>query len=237
MDKSEARKKWKAKWKLEARLKNKTPETRAKIENKVRAELGLPSYSQEILDSILNNTSFFNAEVHKNLNIRDKNLTTNNYKIPYWQTVKIRKIFQQIDGALGYKSKFAHSMDNFSLFMIQIPQEYRIETTLTQAMWEMDMTEENGLEMHMLDGRTIETEAFNERWRNVYIYFDNNFYADIIESIIPLSIDSALKKLCMAGLGYLYPIYENLAFRNTMSKELIYSNFDKIREELNKWGY
>lgn len=172
------------------------------------------------------------SEVDINLKFRNAEKTTMNYRIPNWQHVKIRKIFQKLDGIKGYQSRHAHSMDNYGLFMVQIPQEWRIEVGITKMMWESDIAIQPDKDIP-----AFHTKAINERWRNVFIYFDNNIYSDIAENLIPLSIDSGLKKILALSLGKRYPIYENLAFRNTMSSQLIYSNWDKILEFLNSRGY
>lgn len=142
--------------------------------------------------------------------------------IRWYMCNKIRKLLANIKNKYGYPVRFYHSMDTFSGIMFWINEEYRCYPSITKERWK---------------------DNNEEAWRYIIIQRqDLDFWGelglDMIRNIPIISyvIDEVVHDIIGVDL-LLIPIYENVAFYNTMNDILIFSNWGKIKKDLEKEGY
>ena len=142
--------------------------------------------------------------------------------IYWWMGIKIRKKLANYKNKYGYPVRFHNSMDTYGGVMFWISEYYRVYTEATKIRWTMKP---------------------DERWRTIVIQkanldFTGELVIDIVEKI-PIFGDIIVSTIYdIQKVDFLfYPLYENIAFYNTLNDVLIYSNWDKILMELNKEGY
>ena len=169
----------------------------------------LPWYVQEQLPPKLDHSEIFH--------------TTIVHKIPVWQFNKIRKLLQKVFHSHGMRTRYRR-FDTFLWGMaLSVPDNHVIDQEVTSKRWE--------------NNREI-------MWRNVWIYriqLDQEMsYVDDALGGIPF-LGGIAKGVFSSGLRastlkYI-PVFENFAYKNTMSSELIICNWDKIIRVLNNAGY
>lgn len=131
--------------------------------------------------------------------------------IRFFQTIKIRSIFEKIYKVSGYPVRWAHYVGYYSGLGLWVHDDFIINAHQTTFLWENEP---------------------DKKWREVVI----GRIPDIITREIPLvaHIASIISKQVYTER---WQVFENLAFYNTMNDIVIKHNWDKIRVFLNGKGY
>lgn len=151
-----------------------------------------------------------------------------NKPIYWYETIKIRNILKTLHRPMGYPVKFEAYVGYYSGVSIWIPNGWIIHSEQTTISWFDYM----GYEIY-----PYQNNAKVQPLREVAIWFIGQETAGIVQSLIPLSVESGLADYLssMTTMKKL-EIYENSVFFDTMNDAVIFANWDKIWYEIEQAG-
>lgn len=153
------------------------------------------------------------------------NQTTKVYNIHWYETIKIRMIFQKKLRVQGYPIRQMASIDYYSGLALWLPNNMRIDAQKTNEFW------------------TNFPESATWRWVIVSPFLlENEPLEYALEPLLALPmgigqlIGTVVEQIYEMGSAH-YPVFVNLGFQSTMNDEIIKYNWDLIKDVLNDWGY
>jgi hypothetical protein len=205
-----------------------------------------PKFCDKLINEVL--PGYWNVTVHELKGIQlfyelgvdiPLGKPTINTGIWYYETIKIRQIMEKKYKAKGYPARFFYYVGFFSEVALEIPEGWEIWKEMTFANWTQEW-----FALELYPG----AKGKCKRWREVAVRWANTIELGLLDVILNFfrrmgpygAILGEFVDTIESFMGYSYmwiPIYESLGFKNTINDVLIMYNWDKIKRDLEQWGY
>jgi hypothetical protein len=187
--------------------------------------------------------------------LRDEWDKESNGGIRYFETIKIRKIFESKYKVQGYPVRALHHNAYYSGIGFYIPDYHVVRVDGTRDKWLSNLGYMYNMNMDLIGDWEIpgvDTSAsYNEQKSNWYLWryvkirraSGSSELGGFFLGLIPFTFDSELVSLFETidsensqNLNK-FGLFTHMMFYNTMPNVFIYHNWDHIRKVLNEWGY